>query len=74
MVEFKIQTNYGAAINLHRHPRDRCHQKTLLTVHDLHANILFLLGINHTRLTRRFGGRDVRLTDVYGRVLDEIMI
>ena len=44
-----------------------------LTVHDLHANMLHLLGIDHTRLTRRFGGRDVRLTDVHGRIIPEIM-
>lgn len=44
-----------------------------LTVHDLHANMLYLLGIDHTRLTRRFGGRDVRLTDVHGRIIPEIM-
>tara|TARA_Y100000758_G_scaffold229190_1_gene166248 strand:- start:213 stop:848 length:636 start_codon:yes stop_codon:yes gene_type:complete len=44
-----------------------------LTVHDLHANMLHLLGIDHTRLTRRFGGRDVRLTDVHGRIILEIM-
>ena len=44
-----------------------------LTVHDPHANMLHLLGIDHTRLTRRFGGRDVRLTDVHGRIIPEIM-
>jgi uncharacterized protein (DUF1501 family) len=37
-------------------------------VHDLHATILHLLGIDHTRLTMRFGGRDMRLTDVHGVV------
>ena len=44
-----------------------------LTVHDLHANMLHLLGIDHTRLTFRFGGRDVRLTDVQGRIVDELI-
>jgi len=44
-----------------------------LTVHDLHANMLYLLGIDHTRLTFRFGGRDVRLTDVHGRIIPEII-
>ena len=44
-----------------------------LTVHDLHANMLHLLGIDHTRLTFRFGGRDVRLTDVHGRIVDELI-
>ncbi len=44
-----------------------------LTVHDLHANMLHLLGIDHTRLTYRFGGRDVRLTDVHGEIIPEII-
>ena len=43
------------------------------TVHDLHATILHLLGIDHERLTFRFGGRDIRLTDVYGKVPAEIL-
>ena len=38
------------------------------TVHDLHATMLHLLGIDHERFTFRFGGRDIRLTDVYGNV------
>ena len=42
-------------------------------VHDLHATMLHLLGIDHTRLTYRFQGRDFRLTDVHGRVVDEIL-
>ncbi len=44
-----------------------------VSVHDLHATILHLLGIDHTRLTFRFGGRDMRLTDVYGDVVGEIL-
>ena len=40
-----------------------------LEMHDFHATILHLLGLDHTRLTYRFGGRDMRLTDVYGRVV-----
>ena len=36
-------------------------------IHDLHATMLHLLGIDHKRLTYRFGGRDMRLTDVHGR-------
>ena len=35
-------------------------------IHDLHATMLHLLGIDHKRLTFRFGGRDMRLTDVHG--------
>ncbi|MEE2972890.1 MAG: DUF1501 domain-containing protein [Planctomycetota bacterium] len=42
-------------------------------VHDLHATMLALLGIDHERLTYRDAGRDFRLTDVEGRVVDEIM-
>ncbi len=41
--------------------------------HDLHATILHLLGLDHERLTYRFGGRDFRLTDVKGRVVTEIL-
>lgn len=39
-------------------------------IHDLHATMLHLLGIDHTRLTVRFSGRDMRLTDVFGEVLE----
>ena len=42
-------------------------------VHDLHATILHLFGIDHTRLTYRFQGRDFRLTDVHGKVVKEIL-
>jgi hypothetical protein len=41
--------------------------------HDLHATILHLLGLDHTRLTYRYAGRDFRLTDVHGRVEKEIL-
>jgi hypothetical protein len=42
-------------------------------IHDLHATILHLLGIDHERLTYRFAGRDFRLTDVYGEVVHKIL-
>ena len=42
-------------------------------VHDLHATILYLLGIDHTKLTYRYSGRDFRLTDVAGNVIKEIL-
>ncbi|MBU6400719.1 MAG: DUF1501 domain-containing protein, partial [Verrucomicrobia bacterium] len=42
-------------------------------VHDLHATILHLMGIDHEKLTYRYSGRDYRLTDVYGRVVDDIL-
>jgi hypothetical protein len=47
--------------------RDRVH------VHDLHATILHLLGFDHTRLTYRFQGRDFRLTDVSGEVVEKLL-
>jgi arylsulfatase A-like enzyme len=42
-------------------------------VHDLHATILHLLGLDHERLTYRYSGRDFRLTDVHGRVVNDII-
>jgi uncharacterized protein (DUF1501 family) len=44
-----------------------------LHVHDLHATVLHLLGLDHERLTYRYAGRDFRLTDVSGRVVKEIL-
>lgn len=43
-------------------------------IYDLHATMLHLLGIDHERLTYRYGGRDFRLTDVHGRLLQEILV
>ncbi len=43
------------------------------TVHDMHATMLHLLGINHERLRFRFGGRDIRLTDVHGHIIHDIL-
>ncbi len=42
-------------------------------VHDLHATLLHLLGFDHTRLTYRFQGRDFRLTDVHGQVVQKLL-
>ncbi|MBZ5672702.1 MAG: DUF1501 domain-containing protein [Acidobacteriia bacterium] len=42
-------------------------------VHDIHATILYLLGIDHTKLTYRYSGRDFRLTDVAGNVLHDLV-
>ena len=42
-------------------------------VHDLHATILYLMGIDHERLTYHYSGRDFRLTDVYGEVVTDIV-
>jgi hypothetical protein len=48
--------------------QDRVH------VHDLHATLLHLLGFDHTKLTYRFQGRDFRLTDVSGNVVDKLLV
>ena len=42
-------------------------------MHDLHATLLHLLGLDHERLTFRYAGRDFRLTDVHGRVVHDII-
>ena len=47
--------------------------ENVVEVHDLHATMLHLLGIDHERLTHRFQGRDYRLTDVRGKVVKEIL-
>ena len=44
-----------------------------VTIYDLWATVLHLLGIDHTNLTYRYGGRDFRLTDVHGNVVDQIL-
>jgi uncharacterized protein (DUF1501 family) len=48
-------------------------QEDKVHIHDLHATILHLLGMNHEKLTYRYAGRDFRLTDVEGRVVKEII-
>jgi hypothetical protein len=47
--------------------RDKMH------IHDVHATLLHLLGIDHEQLTHRHAGRDFRLTDVFGNVAKEIL-
>jgi hypothetical protein len=42
-------------------------------VHDMHATILHLLGLEHTKLTFRFQGRDFRLTDVHGELVKKLL-
>jgi hypothetical protein len=57
-------TTYGATDELGMHAvEDRVH------IHDLHATVLHLLGIDHEHLTFRYSGRDFRLTDVHGQVI-----
>jgi len=62
-------TVYGSSdefgMNVAEHP---------VHVHDLHATILYLLGLDHERLTYRYAGRDFRLTDVHGRVVNDILL
>jgi hypothetical protein len=61
-------TAYGATDEFgFRAAQDKVH------VHDLHATILHLLGLDHEKLTYRHNGRDFRLTDVYGRVVRELL-
>jgi arylsulfatase A-like enzyme len=44
-----------------------------VSVHDLHATLLHLMGIEHTKLTYRFQGRDFRLTDVHGELVRALL-
>ena len=48
-------------------------EENKMHVHDLHATILHLLGLDHTRLTYNYSGRDFRLTEVHGNVAKEIL-
>lgn len=43
------------------------------SIHDMHATMLHLLGVDHIKQTYRFGGRDIRLTDVHGHVIHDIL-
>ena len=59
---------YGATDEFGWHAQDN-----KVHVHDLHATILHLMGIDHEKLTYRFSGRDYRLTDVHGNVVRKIL-
>jgi hypothetical protein len=59
---------YGQSAEFGYHAVDK-----KVEMYDLHATILHLLGLDHKRLTVRFGGRDMRLTDVHGRVIRDIL-
>jgi hypothetical protein len=48
--------------------------KDKVHVHDLHATLLHLMGLDHEKLTYRHAGRDYRLTDVAGNVVKEILV
>ena len=59
---------YGATDDYGYHAvEDRMH------VHDFHATVLHLMGLDHEKLTYRYSGRDFRLTDVYGTVAKKIL-
>ena len=45
-----------------------------VSIHDLHATMLHLLGFDHERLTYRYAGRDFRLTDVFGQVISDVIV
>ena len=45
-----------------------------MEVHDLHATMLHLLGLDHTKLTYKFQGRNFRLTDVAGQVIQKLFV
>lgn len=61
-------TSYGATDELGYHAVD-----DIFPVHDLHATMLHLLGVDHKKLNYRFQGRDFRLTDVHGNVVKQIL-
>ena len=59
---------------LRRDRRDRLQgRRDRVSIHDLHATILHLLGLDHKKLTYRYNGRDFRLTDVAGNVVEKIL-
>lgn len=61
-------TSYGATDDFGYHAIDG-----KVEIYDMHATMLHLLGIDHKKLTFRFGGRDMRLTDVHGEVISKII-
>lgn len=61
-------TIYGATDEIGMHAVEN-----ICTMHDLHATILHLMGMNHEELTYRYSGRDFRLTDVHGSVIREVL-
>ncbi|MEW6129743.1 MAG: DUF1501 domain-containing protein [Acidobacteriota bacterium] len=64
----KPGVTYGQTDDLGYHPVEDA-----VEVHDLHATILHLMGIDHTKLTYKFQGRDFRLTDVSGKVMQKLL-
>ena len=62
-------TAYGATDEFGYHAVEN-----VVTMYDLHATILHLLGLDHTRLTYHYAGRDFRLTDIYGEIVHDILV
>ena len=62
-------TIYGATDEMGYHAVEN-----VVEIHDLHATMLHLLGFDHTRLTYRYSGRDMRLTDVHGHVIQDWLV
>jgi hypothetical protein len=60
--------SYGSTDDLgYEAVENKCH------IHDWHATILHLMGLDHKKLTYRYAGRDFRLTDVHGNVMQDIL-
>ena len=59
--------SYGATDGRLEAVENKCH------IHDWHATILHLMGLDHEQLTYRYAGRDFRLTDVHGNVATDIL-
>ena len=63
----------GLILRQDRRARLRAPSKDKHHVHDLQATILHLLGLDHQQLTYRFQGRDFRLTDVHGHLIEKML-
>ena len=63
----------GTCYGSHRRIRLPAPSTSRVSIHDLHATLLYVLGIDHEKLTYRYAGRDFRLTDVYGQVIHDIL-
>ena len=76
-VEFLNEEVGRAGVELHRRGSgetdDYCYNIAKDHVHDLHATMMHLLGVEHTKLTFKYQGRHFRLTDVHGEVVERIL-
>jgi hypothetical protein len=69
--EFQISLSFSRKAQTEDYGIEIAHDQ--MHIHDFHATILYLLGMDHTRLTFRHAGRDYRLTDVAGNVIKQIV-